>query len=223
MLGVISGLMMIYWLSLPENEATASTEDLKVTIQRVAEDYRKEQWFNEKCFIGSTQVTLAQMLYGLGVAEWGFLNGSAGMRTNNPWSLRKWMWLKDVVNTHNIDNAKTRPEYATMYDWLYEKAHLIASPEFRYKCNYSFESAFSYVNWPRAERTEAKNQNARNHLNNTLRWAMKFVNNPESIDAGVAHKQAVINYYQRAKDQENIAKKENDKAIQYRGDYIKSK
>lgn len=195
-LGTVLVTWVLIWVWLPDSNA--STEDLKATIHQVAKDYRNEQWFNGQCYIGSTPVTLAQMLYGLWIAEWGFLPWSAWLRTNNPWSLRKWMWLKTVVKTHNIDNAKKRPEYATMYDWLYEKAHLIASPNFRYKCNYTFEAAFAYVNWPRAERTEGKIQNARNHLNNALRGAMKFSNTeienvkPESTE----------NKYLKAKQQE---------------------
>lgn len=178
--------------------SNASTEDLKATINKVAKDYRTEQGFDWQCYIGTTPVTLAQMLYGLWVAEWGFLPWSAWLRTNNPWSLRKWMWLKNVVRTHNIDNAKSRPEYATMYDWLYEKAHLIASPNFRYKCNYTFESAFAYVNWPRAPRTDAKMQNAKNHLNNALRGAMKFANTEiENVKP-----QPTENKYLKAKQQE---------------------
>lgn len=204
---------MLYWLNLPENEAQAGWwgEDLHTTIQKVAEDYRREQWFNWQCYIGSTQVTLAQMLYWLWVAEWGFLNGSAGMRTNNPWSLRKWMWMKKVINTHNIDNAKARPEYATMYDWLYEKAHLIASPEFRYKCNYTFESAFAYTSWPNAERTEARVQNAKNHINNALRGAMKFANNTEAV-VEVQEVAQVINTYEIAR-QASIKRQNAEKEL----------
>lgn len=206
-----------------------STEDLKETIQRVAEDYRKEQWFNEQCYIWDTPVTLAQMLYWLGVAEWGFLPWSAWMRTNNPWSLHKEMWVKKAIWKHNIDNTKWRPEYATMYDGLYEKAHLIASSKFRYKCNYTFESAFAYTSWPNAERTDARKKNARNHINNALRWAMKFSNKQEA-EVQTVETAPKENLRQKAKDQETRTQKLKDqllqeeaRTIEYRWDYIKSK
>lgn len=210
-------------------------EDLKATIHQVAKDYRKEQWFDGQCYIGSTPVTLAQMLYGLWVAEGGFVPWSAWLRTNNPWSLHKPMWLKKVVGTHQIDNTKWRPEYATMYDWLYEKAHLIASTNFRYKCNYTFEAAFCYVNGCKAERTEERKQRASNQLNNALRWAMKFTNSDAVL--WTTESAPTENLRQKAKDQEERTKqltdkikkdkeqlvKEEAKTIIFWWDYIRSK
>ena len=209
-LGLVSGLMMLYWLQTPDAKASGWGEDLYTTIQKVAEDYRKEQWFHWQCYIGGTPVTLAQMLYGLGVAEWGFLFWSAWMRTKNPWSLHKEMWVKKAIWTEHIDNAKKRPVYKSMYDWLYEKAHLIASPQLRYKCNYTFESAFAYTSWPNAERTEERIENARNHLNNALRGAMKFANNPETVVE--ANQSTVINTYEIAR-QASIKRQNVEKAL----------
>ena len=100
-----------------------------------------------------------------------------------------------------------------MYDWLYEKAHLIASPDFRYKCNYSFESAFAYTSWPNAERTEARVKNAQNHINNALRWAKKFLWDPEDTTVTDDTPTEAINYYENAKEAEREAKKRRQEEI----------
>lgn len=168
--------MMIFWLTL-EVDAEESVEQLVV---RVAEDYSREQGFNWQCSINWTPVTLAQFIYWLGIAEGWFKKWWAWYRTNNVGSLRKWMWLKNVVRTEHIDNSKTRPVYETMYDWLYEKTHLVASDEYMYKCNYTWKTALCYTAWCKANPDDVmaswvtKWQNATNHMNNALSAAKKL-------------------------------------------------
>ncbi len=168
--------MFTFWLTL-ETDAEESIEQLVV---RVAEDYTKEQNFNWQCSINWTAVTLAQFIYWLGVAEGWFKKWWAWYRTNNVGSLRKWMWLKNVVRTEHIDNSKTRPVYETMYDWLYEKTHLVASDKFMYKCNYTWKTALCYTAWCKANPKDVmasgitKWQNASNHMNNALLAAKKL-------------------------------------------------
>ena len=168
--------MFVFWLTL-ETDAEESIEQLVV---RVAEDYTKEQNFNWQCSINWTPVTLAQFIYWLGIAEGWFKKWWAWYRTNNVGSLRKWMWLKNVVRTEHIDNSKTRPVYETMYDWLYEKTHLVASDKFMYKCNYTWKTALCYTAWCKANPKDVmasgitKWQNATNHMNNALHAAKKL-------------------------------------------------
>ena len=168
--------MFVFWLTL-DTDAEESIEQLVV---RVAEDYTKEQGFNWQCSINWTPVTLAQFIYWLGIAEGWFKKWWAWYRTNNVGSLRKTMWLKKVVRTENIDNSKTRPVYETMYDWLYEKTHLVASDKFMYKCNYTWKASLCYTAWCKSNPNDVmasgitKWQNATNHMNNALRAAKKL-------------------------------------------------
>lgn len=168
--------MFTFWLTL-ETDAEESIEQLVV---RVAEDYTKEQNFNWQCSINWTAVTLAQFIYWIGIAEGWFKKWWAWYKTNNVGSLRKWMWLKNVIKTEHIDNSKTRPVYETMYDWLYEKTHLLASDKFMYKCNYTWNTALCYTAWCKANPKDVmasgitKWQNATNHMTNALLAAKKL-------------------------------------------------
>ena len=199
---------MLFWMSM-NADAEESVEQLVV---RVAKDYTKEQNFNWQCSINWKSVTLAQFIYWLWMAEGWFNPWWAWYKTNNVWSLRKSMWLKKVVKTENIDNSKTRPVYETMYDWLYEKAHLVASDKYMYKCNYTWKTALCYTAWCKANPKDVmasgitKWQNATNHLNNTAYRASKL-GNTESAWESV--KQTKLNSYQRAKQQEEKLKYRN--------------
>ena len=91
---IIAFWMLVFWLNMDVN----SEESLEQLVQRVADDYTREQWFNWQCSIDWTPVTLAQFIYWIWHAEWGFNPKWAWYRTNNVWSLRRWMWLKKVIN-----------------------------------------------------------------------------------------------------------------------------
>lgn len=158
--------------------AWAEASNLDWIVYQAAKDYRADYQFNDECYLDGQRVTLAELIYGLWVAEWWFREWSAGRRTNNPWSLHKRMWIKPLKWTEYIDWSKQRPVYHTMYDWLYEKAYLIVK---RYGCNFWYKSAFAYTSWPKANPNSftnwtkiTKRQNALNWLGNAKRWVEQY-------------------------------------------------
>lgn len=151
-----------------------ANEDVKDVIARVADDYRKTTWFNDACYVDWAEVSLGWLMYGIALNEWGHKPGTVGYRTNNWGSLHNTMGLKPIERFTCADGTCTRPVYHTVEDGLYEKAHLIASKEKRYKCNFSFQSQWAYIKWPNAPRTPEWVAHVQAHLDRLKKNALAF-------------------------------------------------
>jgi hypothetical protein len=115
--------------------------------------YLSETWRNPSCFVWENWASLADIVQSKIIQEWWYEAGSAGRRTNNPWSLR-WDWvMRTVVAFHHIDSTNKWREYATMQDWLIDLIYVVDQ---KYNCTISINWLFAYVYWPRAEKTQGR-------------------------------------------------------------------
>lgn len=128
----------------------ATKDEMVTVVRKVAQDYRKEQNFNDACSINGKPVSLGGVLYALAIQEGWWRDGTVGARSNNRGSLHWSMGLKPVVKYIRADGTNTRPVYETAYDGVYEKAHLIATKPLYNKCNIGYKQLFSYIVGPNA-------------------------------------------------------------------------
>lgn len=140
-------LLLFIALSNPLVSEWSDMETTKNLIRTVAKDYREEQWFDWACYVWVKEVSLGALMYAMQMQEGWLRPGTLWYRTNNPWSLHKAQWLKEVVGVWW--ESTTWPHYKTLYDWMYEHAHLLVKWKY-YQCKLTYKSVFSYIHWPNA-------------------------------------------------------------------------
>lgn len=128
-----------------------SVQEASEKVRIAASDYIEETWYDEsQCNIGWQSTSLWGLMYAIMIQEWGFKPWTVGHRTNNWGSLHSSLGTRMPVDVHCADGTCKRPEYASIEDWLFEKAHLIANDKYRYKCSFNYNSLYAYVVGPNA-------------------------------------------------------------------------
>lgn len=148
-IAIIIGLIIFF--TVPHLIKGASKSELIELSRKVAKDYRSEQNFQEPCYIWWTEVSLGAILYALAIQEWGWKDWTVWSRTNNWGSLHWEQWMKKPKWFTTADNTRTRPIYESAYDWMYEKAHMIATKPIYNSCNIGYKQLFAYIIWPSAD------------------------------------------------------------------------
>ena len=216
-------LVFVLW-SNPLKSQWADMEKVKWLIRTVAKDYRAEQNFNWACFVWTKEVSLWALMYAMQMQEWWLREWSMWHRTNNPWSIHKPQWVKQPTGAWW--ESKTRPHYATLYDWMYEHAQLLAKWKY-YLCKITYNSIFAYIHWPNADPNSAyppipsltRSQYARKKLGEALVDALEFDRSKWEVQEILQKKEQILQ--EKPKERGDLIVENGDR-ICYRIDQTKA-